>query len=98
MEKLCFNPNWSYRELSMNLKTLRILYRQKLASFSYFQTKEMVQKLASFSYFQTKEMVAFKRQIKKTIYSYPFQEFLCNFAWEYLNLPEYTAENYNEPR
>ena len=83
MEKLCFNPNWSYRELSMNLKTLRILYRQKLASFSYFQTKEMV---------------SFKRQIKKTIYSYPFQEFLCNFAWEYLNLPECTTENYNELR
>lgn len=76
MEKLCFNPNWSYKELSMNLKTLRILYRQKLASFSYFQKKEKI---------------AFERKIKETIYSYPYQEFLRNFAWNYLILPEYTT-------
>lgn len=83
MNELYFDPSWTYRQLSLNLKTLRNQYRDILASFSYFQTKEMV---------------AFKRQIKKTIYSYPFQEFLCNFAWEYLNFPEYTTENYNEPR
>lgn len=83
MKELYFDPSWTYRQLSLNLKTLRNQYRDILASFSYFQTKEMV---------------AFKRQIKKTIYSYPFQEFLCNFAWDYLNLPECTTENYNEPR
>ena len=83
MKELYFDPSWTYRQLSLNLKTLRTQYREILASFSYFQTKEMV---------------AFKRQIKKTIYSYPFQEFLCNFAWDYLNLPEYTAEDYNESR
>lgn len=83
MRELYFDPSWTYRQLSLNLKTLRTQYRDILASFSYFQTKEMV---------------AFKRQIKKTIYSYPFQEFLCNFAWDYLNLPEYSTENYDESR
>ena len=83
MRELYFDPSWNYRQLSLNLKTLRTQYRDILASFSYFQTKEMV---------------AFKRQIKQTIYSYPFQEFLRNFAWDYLNLPEYSTENYDESR
>lgn len=77
MKELYFDPSWNYRQLSLNLKTLRTQYREILASFSYFQSKEMI---------------AFKRRIKQTIYSYSFQEFLCNFAWEYLNLPEYPIE------
>ena len=73
MKELYFDPKWSYNELTLNLKTLRIQYREILAYFSYFQSKEKI---------------AFKRAIKKTIYSYPYQEYLCNFAWNYLIAPE----------
>ena len=74
MQELYFDPSWSYNELTLNLKTLRTQYRDILASFSYFQLKDKV---------------SFERQVKKTIYSYPYQEFLCNFAWNYLSAPEY---------
>ena len=81
MQELYFDPSWSYNELTLNLKTLRVQYREILASFSYFQLKDKV---------------AFERKIKKIIYSYPYQEFLCNFAWNYLSAPEYTTLNGDE--
>lgn len=77
MKELYFDPNWTYNELTLNLKMLRTQYREIVASFSYFQKKEKI---------------AFERKAKKTIYSYPYQEFLCNFAWNYLTLPEYTTD------
>lgn len=78
MKELYFDPNWTYNELTLNLKMLRTQYREIVASFSYFQKKEKI---------------AFERKIKETIYSYPYQEFLRNFAWNYLILPEYTTIN-----
>ena len=81
MRELYFDPKWSYNELTLKLKTLRTQYREIVASFSYFQKKDKI---------------AFERKIKKTIYSYPYQEYLCNFAWNYLTMPEYTTDYSND--
>lgn len=78
MRELYFDPSWTYNELTLNLKTLRTQYREIIASFSYFQKKEKV---------------AYEKQIKKIIYSYPYQEFLCNFAWNYISMPEYVSND-----
>lgn len=78
MKELYFDPSWTFNELTLNLKTLRTQYREIIASFSYFQKKEKI---------------AFERQVKRTIYSYPYQEYLCNFAWSYISMPEYASNN-----
>ena len=39
MRELYFDPNWTYNELTLNLKMLRTQYREIVASFSYFQKK-----------------------------------------------------------
>lgn len=76
MKELYFDPNWSYKELSLHLRTLRIQYQEILASFYYFDIKEVI---------------AFKKKVRDTIYSYQFRknprdnEKLHDIAWEYMN-------------
>ena len=74
MKELYFNPNWTYKELSLNLRTLRTQYWEVLASFYYFDIKKVI---------------AFKQKTRDTIYSYPFKENLKDYAWDYLNYNEW---------
>lgn len=70
MGQLIINPNWNYKEILKNLKTLRHEYQNVLASFSYFQLHEKV---------------LFVYEIKQSIYSLPFETWRKDRIWEYLN-------------
>lgn len=85
MKELYFDPNWTYKQLSLHLKTLRISYWEKLASFYYFDIKSVI---------------AFKRKTRDAIYSYPFKENLKDYAWEYLNYQEwiYSSSKIDKPK
>lgn len=64
------DPSWNYKQILMNLKTLRHEYQDVLASFSYFQLHEKV---------------IWVYEIKDAIYSLPFETWKKDRIWEYLN-------------
>ena len=76
MKELYFDPEWNYRQVKENLRTLRTQYWGILASFYYFDIKEVVK---------------FKKKTRDTIYSYNFNknpkenEKLHDLLWEYMN-------------
>lgn len=64
------NPNWNYKQILLNLKTLRRDYMDVLASFSYFNLHDKV---------------VFTYQFKQSIYSLSFETWKKDRIWEYLN-------------
>ena len=67
---LYIDPNWNYKQILSNLKTLRHDYEGVLASFSYFQLHDKV---------------LFTYEIKTAIYSLNFETWRKDRIWEYMN-------------
>jgi len=67
---LYINPNWNYKQILSNLKTLRHDFEDALASFSSFELHEKV---------------LFVYEIKNAIYSLNFEYWKKDRIWEYLN-------------
>lgn len=64
------NPDWNYKQMLSNLKTLRHDFEDALASFSSFELHNKV---------------LFVYEIKNTIYSLNFETWKKDRIWEYLN-------------
>ena len=70
MRELYFDPEWKFNDIVRNIRTLRSDYEGILASFYYFDIKEVVH---------------FKKQTRDMFYSYPFEEWRKDRLWEYMN-------------
>ena len=64
------NPNWTFRETVNNIKTLRILYRGELASFSLWQSKEWADYIVA---------------IRKQFYALDLIEWQKDMLWNFMN-------------
>lgn len=64
------DPNWNYKQILSNLKTLRHDFEDALASFSSFELHKKV---------------LFTYQFKQSIYSLNFETWKKDRIWEYLN-------------
>lgn len=72
---MVIDPNWSFSELSDNLKRLKKEYIFSLAFFSYHDN--LIQKL--------KIENAYKREIRNSFYKINIKEWQIDMAWEYMN-------------
>ncbi len=72
---MVIDPNWSFRELSDNLKRLKKEYIFSLAFFSYHDN--LIQKL--------KIENEYKREIRNMFYKINIKEWQIDMAWEYMN-------------
>lgn len=70
MKELYINPEWTFKEVVNNLKTLKLEYEEILASFLCFQLKEKVK---------------FKRNLRNSIYALNFEEWKKDKIWNYMN-------------
>lgn len=67
---LNINPNWTLKEFSSNLRTLKNQYCGILASFSSWETKEKSD---------------FIRKTRDQFYSFNFKEWVIDRFWNYMN-------------
>ena len=67
---LKINPNWTFKEIFINIRALRNSYEGILCSFSCFNLHEKVK---------------FIRNTNRLIYSLNFDNHKKNCIWEYLN-------------
>ena len=70
MRELYINPEWSFKEIVDNIKTLKLEYEKILASFSYFELKDKVD---------------FERNTRNSFYSMNLKEWEIDKLWEYMN-------------
>jgi len=68
--KLDVNPNWTYRQAANNIKALRLQYREVLASFSLWQTKEWADFISS---------------TRDQFYALDLLEWQIDNLWNYMN-------------
>lgn len=64
------DPTWTYRQAVNNLKTLRLQYREVLASFSLWETKEWA---------------SFIRTTRNKFYTLNLIEWQIDNLWRYMN-------------
>lgn len=64
------DPSWTYRQAVNNLKTLRLQYREVLASFSLWETKEWA---------------SFIRTTRNKFYTLNLIEWQIDNLWRYMN-------------
>ena len=69
MSELNINTNWTFKELVENIEVIR---------------SQVWDIIASFSYFDIKKEVDFKRRLRKTIYSFKFEEWRRDRILEYI--------------
>ena len=72
---MVIDPNWSFSELSDNLKRLKKEYIFSLAFFSY--RDNLIQNL--------KKENAYKREVRDMFYQINIKEWQIDMAWEYMN-------------
>lgn len=77
MKELCINPEWTFKEVVDNLQTLKLQYEDVLASFYYFDLKEVMK---------------FKKKTRDAFYLLKFEEWKRDKIWEYINGYEYYEE------
>lgn len=70
MKELCVNPEWTFKEVVDNLKSLRTDYEGILATFSYFDLHEKV---------------LFLKNTRDSFYSLNIQEWEKDKIWDYMN-------------
>ena len=70
MRELYINPEWTFKEIVDNIKTLKLEYEKVLASFSYFELKDKVD---------------FERNTRNSFYSMNLKEWEIDKLWEYMN-------------
>lgn len=70
MKELYINPEWNFKETVDNLKTLKSEYEGLLASFYYFDLKEVIE---------------LKRKTRDAFYSLKFEEWKKDKIWNYMN-------------
>lgn len=71
---LNINPNWTFKEIFVNIRALRNSYEDILCSFSYFELPKRVE---------------FKRKTRNLIYSMSFDNYRKDLIWNYMNHFEY---------
>ena len=71
---LNINPNWTFKEIFINIRALRNSYEGILCSFSYFELPKKVE---------------FKRKTRNLIYSMSFDNYRKDLIWNYINNFEY---------
>jgi len=64
------DPTWTYRQAVSNLKALRLQYREALASFSLWETKEWA---------------SFIRTTRDKFYTLNLLEWQIDNLWKYMN-------------
>ena len=69
MEEININVNWSFKELVENIEVIK---------------SQVWDIITSFSYFDLKKEVDFKRRLKRTIYSFNFEEWKKDRIIEYI--------------
>lgn len=67
---LHIDPCWTFKQIIINIKSIK---------------DEFLGKLSSFSYFKLHDKVLFLRGIKEQIYSLKIDNWKCSKIWEYLN-------------
>lgn len=67
---LQIDTNWKFKQIIINLETIK---------------DEFLGKLSSFSYFKLHDKVLFLKGIKEQIYSLNIENWQCSKIWEYLN-------------
>lgn len=69
MKEIVIDTNWNYKEVMQNIESIKT------------QVWEIID---SFSYFDIKKEVDFKRRLRKTIYSFKFEEWRRDRILEYI--------------
>lgn len=69
MSELNINTNWTFKELVENIEVIK---------------SQVWDIITSFSYFDIKKEVDFKRRLRKTIYSFKFEEWRRDRILEYI--------------
>ena len=69
MSELNINTNWTFKELVENIEVIK---------------SQIWDIITSFSYFDIKKEVDFKRRLRKTIYSFKFEEWRRDRILEYI--------------
>ena len=69
MSELNINTNWTFKELVDNIEVIK---------------SQIWDIITSFSYFDIKKEVDFKRRLRKTIYSFKFEEWRRDRILEYI--------------
>ena len=72
---MIINPNWTFKELSRNLKRLKKEYIFYLAFFSYHEDLVEVLKQAN----------AYKKNVRTKFYQINIKEWQIDMAWEFMN-------------
>lgn len=67
---LNINPNWTFKEVVINAKTIKAQYSRVLSSFSYFKLHDKV---------------SFLKNARNDIYSFNFELWKREKIWDYLN-------------
>ena len=69
MSEININTNWTFKELVENIEVIK---------------SQIWDIITSFSYFDIKKDVDFKRRLRKTIYSFKFEEWRRDRILEYI--------------
>lgn len=69
MSEININTNWTFKELVENIEVIK---------------SQIWDIITSFSYFDIKKEVDFKRRLRKTIYSFKFEEWRRDRILEYI--------------
>lgn len=69
MSELNINTNWTFKELVENIEVIK---------------SQIWDIITSFSYFDIKKEIDFKRRLRKTIYSFKFEEWRRDRILEYI--------------
>lgn len=69
MKRIYINPDWTFKEVVENIEVIKS------------QAWEII---ASFSCLEIKEEVLFKRDLRRAIYSFKFEEWRCDRILEYI--------------
>lgn len=70
---MIINEKWTYKEIVENILPLRLEY-EKICN--NFDTNDPL---------QFNQRIAFRKAVKKTIYSFPFEEDTKDMIWRYLH-------------
>lgn len=68
--KIDINPDWTFKEVVDNIKTIKILYKGVLSSFSHFELKKEID---------------FKQQTRDSVYALKMQDWKKGIIWDYMN-------------
>ena len=72
--ELYINPNWTFKEIFVNIRAIRKSYEDILCSFSCLRLKEKV---------------IFKKNVRDQIYSLNLNNYRKDLIWNYLNHYEF---------